>query len=145
MLAFYLGLLLSNFAINPSGNKLLLKALHMPKNTMRARWASLFALQVPIMLLSYALIAYIVGLALLIFWPLWSEPWGPMSWVSPAFCLCLHNIITTSYLILNIGRGCFRGLFDFCHSHFRFRVSFYICPERRSPKDRMMLREFGRV
>lgn len=85
--------------------------------------------------------AYIIGLALLIFWPLWSDPWGPMSWVSSAFCFYLHNITTTLFLILDLDRGCFRGLLDLCYSHFRFRVSFYICPERRSPKDGMMLVE----
>jgi hypothetical protein len=82
MLAFYLSLLLSNFAINPAGNKLLLQALHMPKNKMKGRWASLFALQVPIMLLSYSLMLYLGGLGVLVIRPLWTEPWGPKSLVS---------------------------------------------------------------
>jgi hypothetical protein len=143
MLAFYLSLLLSNFAINPLGDKLLLKALHLSKNNMKARWASLFALQVPIMLLSYSLIAYILGMALLVACPLWNDPWGPMSLVSHARCLSLHNMISTSCLIFAIGRNCIRGLYDFLHSGFCFSVPFHIYPERRSPEDRLI--SMGRV
>lgn len=81
MLAFYMSILLSNFAINTLGNKLLLAALQSSRRKLKARWASLFALQVPIMLLSYSLISYVVGLAVLVMRPLWNGPWdtnGPV-------------------------------------------------------------------
>lgn len=81
MVAFYQSILLSNFAINTSGNKFLLAALRSSHDKTKARWASLFALQVPIMLLSYALISYIVGLALLVMRPIWNDPWGTNSLV----------------------------------------------------------------
>lgn len=101
MLAFYLSLLLSNFAINSRGINFLLEALHMPKNKMRARWASLFALQIPIMLLSYALIAYILGLGLLIIRPLWNDPWGPMSLVSGVHSCNISNSMAPKSDILD--------------------------------------------
>ncbi len=76
VMAFYLTILLSNFAIKNDGNAILLKSLRKTKYQTESRWASLFALQMPIMLLSYALIMYIVGLSLMVIRPLWTEPWG---------------------------------------------------------------------
>jgi hypothetical protein len=81
MVAFYLSILLSNFGINTAGNTHLLTALQSTQNKKKARWGSLFALQVPIMLLSYSLIAYVVGLTLLVMRPLWTDPWGPSTGV----------------------------------------------------------------
>jgi hypothetical protein len=80
-MAFYLSILLSNFSINNDGNNILLKVLHKSKYPKKSRWASLFALQMPIMLLSYALIMYIIGLSLLVIRPLWNDPWGNSSFV----------------------------------------------------------------
>jgi hypothetical protein len=73
--------MLSNFAINNDGNKILLEVLHKTKNPRKSRWASLFALQMPIMLLSYALIMYVLGLSLMVIRPLWNDPWGNSSLV----------------------------------------------------------------
>ncbi|KAH8665218.1 hypothetical protein BGZ60DRAFT_411003 [Tricladium varicosporioides] len=88
MVAFYLSILLSNFAINPAGPKILLKTLHKRGNMRKARWGSLFALQLPLMMLSYSLIAYVIGLAVMVVQPLWSHPWEDRSLV----CGCLVNI-----------------------------------------------------
>ena len=82
MVAFYLSILLSNFTINREGNKLLLIALHSRQDPTKGRWGSLFALQVPMMILSYSLIAYITGLSVMVIRPLWIDPWGPSSQVS---------------------------------------------------------------
>ncbi|KAI9861717.1 MAG: hypothetical protein M1813_005066 [Trichoglossum hirsutum] len=80
-MAFYLSILLTNFSINNDGKNILLKALHKSNHPKKSRWASLFALQMPIMLLSYALMMYIVGLSLLVIKPLWNDPWGHSSFV----------------------------------------------------------------
>ncbi|RDL35949.1 uncharacterized protein BP5553_06561 [Venustampulla echinocandica] len=89
MVAFYLSILLSNFSINPSGPKLLLQTLHRSGNKRKARWGSLFALQLPLMLLSYSLIAYVIGLAVMVVQPLWSEPWGDKSLIAIFFLIFL--------------------------------------------------------
>jgi H+/Cl- antiporter ClcA len=81
VLSFYLSILLSNFAINTNGSKLLLRVLHKTADPKKSRWESLFALQVPLMLLSYALIGYVLGLSLMVVRPLWKEPWGNSSLV----------------------------------------------------------------
>ncbi|KAH0559487.1 hypothetical protein GP486_003995 [Trichoglossum hirsutum] len=76
IMAFYLSILLTNLSINNDGDSILLKALCRSGRQKKSRWTSLFALQMPIMLLSYALMMYIVGLSLLVIRPLWHEPWG---------------------------------------------------------------------
>lgn len=82
VMAFYLSILFSNFAIHNNGTNILLAVLHKTRNAEKSRWASLFALQMPIMFLSYALILYILGLSLMVIRPLWNAPWGNSSWVS---------------------------------------------------------------
>lgn len=76
MFAFYLTILLSNFAINKQGDKLLLNSLGRRSDPQKPAWISLFALQVPMMILSYSLISYITGLSVMVLIPLWSDPWG---------------------------------------------------------------------
>ncbi len=76
IIAFYLTILLSNFAINANGNNILLRVLHKKNDPTKSRWGSLFALQMPIMLLSYALIMNVTSLSLMVIRPLWNDPWG---------------------------------------------------------------------
>jgi len=89
MIAFYLSILLSNFAINPFGNTLLLRVLHSPKNADKSRWISMFALQIPVTLLSYALMLYIFGLSFLVIQPLWNDPWGHSSLIAIIYSVFL--------------------------------------------------------
>ncbi|KAE9368909.1 hypothetical protein N431DRAFT_428640 [Stipitochalara longipes BDJ] len=96
IMAFYLTILLSNFAIKSDGNAILLKALRKTNYQKKSRWASLFALQMPIMLLSYALIMYIVGLSLMVIRPLWTEPWGNSSFIAILYCVFLGLAILGS-------------------------------------------------
>ena len=130
MAAFYQSILLSNFVINTSGNKLLLAALHSSRDKMKARWASLFALQVPLMLLSYSLVAYILGLTLLVMRPLWIDPWGASSLVSDlgiSDVFVRDSVRATDWLSIDCDM-----LWLFCASicrYFRLRVPFYICPK----------------
>ncbi|KAE8445375.1 hypothetical protein EG329_013497 [Mollisiaceae sp. DMI_Dod_QoI] len=89
IIAFYLTILLSNFAVNVDGNKILLQVLQKKNDPTKSRWWSLFALQMPIMLLSYALIMYVAGLSLMVIRPLWNDPWGDYHLVAIFYCVAL--------------------------------------------------------
>jgi hypothetical protein len=72
--------------MNDGGNKALLSVLHKTGNPQHSGWVSLFALQVPIMLLSYALIMYVLGLSFMVVRPLWNDHWEKNSLV------CILNL-----------------------------------------------------
>jgi hypothetical protein len=82
MVAFYLTILMANFSIHPNGQEILLKTLRQKNDERKARWISLFTLQLPIMLFSYSLISYVLGLLLLVMRPLWNIAWGKDGMVS---------------------------------------------------------------
>ena len=54
----------------------LLRMVRHEKHAARPSMLCLYILQVPMMLLSYSIISYIVGLGVLVLRPLWLEPWG---------------------------------------------------------------------
>jgi hypothetical protein len=59
--------------MNDGGNKALLSVLHKTGTPQHNGWVSLFALEVSIMLLSYAFIMYGLGLSFMVVRPLWND------------------------------------------------------------------------
>lgn len=73
--AFHLTLLISLYESDEEALDYLLETLR-GSSDVSPRFLSLYILQVPMMLLSYALISYTVGLSILLLSPLWSAQWN---------------------------------------------------------------------
>lgn len=73
MVAFHHIILFANFGTDPQGPRKLLEAIS--KNG-KPDFIFLYVLQVPVMLLSFSLMSYFMGLSLLVIFPLWGEEWG---------------------------------------------------------------------
>jgi len=76
--AFHLCIFVTAYETNEQGKEHLLDMLQ-GRDARVPRLLSLYILQIPIMLLSYATISYAVGLSVLVLQPLWSFEWNDKS------------------------------------------------------------------
>ena len=76
VVAFQLNILIATYDSRKDGVEKLLRMVKHEKHVVRPSTRALFTLQVPMMLLSYSIMSYIVGLGVLVLRALWTEPWG---------------------------------------------------------------------
>ncbi|KAF2851254.1 hypothetical protein T440DRAFT_71740 [Plenodomus tracheiphilus IPT5] len=88
IIAFHLCLFVTTYETDEWGKENLLGMLrgHDPKEP---RFLSLYVLQVPTMLFSYATISYAGGLSILVLYPLWSSDWSAKSKIALVFAAYL--------------------------------------------------------
>jgi hypothetical protein len=72
VIAFHLSILMSTAEIHEDGKVKLMHALRGNRQTSPGK-SGVFVLQTPILLLSYSIISYLVGLAVLVIGPLWNH------------------------------------------------------------------------
>jgi hypothetical protein len=101
ILAFHLSIVMSTADIRHNGKMELMESLRRDSESSPSI-IGLFILQAPVLLLSYAIMSYLVGLALMVVSPLWNDPTPDEQKVEAPFQSLrrkdLHVLLDCSYV-----------------------------------------------